>query len=159
MLRRCAKEWWTYLEDLHLPVQALPKGVPGEFPAGLQLLVPVPTLWHQHHSQRHYYTSDVLHTFCFVFKLCAYDLASWVFFLAYRAGVHFLGSRTVQCVVYLWGDPSKHLERCCSPLIKVLQSSISQQAIRDGFFFFTKRDLFFSFLFYRSWLTSSSGGH
>lgn len=53
-----------------------------------------------------------------VFTVWAYNLPSWVFFLAYRAD--FLGSHTIQGVVSRWGNPSKHLERCCSPLKKVL---------------------------------------
>lgn len=69
-----------------------------------------------------------------IFKSCASNLASWVFFLAHRADLHFLCTHTIQGKVPLWGNPSKHLERCCSPLIKVLQSSNSQQEIRDGFF-------------------------
>lgn len=47
------------------------------------------------------------------------------------ADMRFLGTHTIQGVVSFRGDPSKHLERCCCPLIKVLQNSIFEQVIRD----------------------------
>lgn len=37
--------WWSHLEYAPLSLQALLEGVPAEFPASLQLLIPVPTLW------------------------------------------------------------------------------------------------------------------
>lgn len=49
------------------------------------------------------------------------------------ADMLFLGTHTIQRVVSFRGDPSKHLERCCCPLIKVLQNSIFEQVIRDVF--------------------------
>lgn len=62
------------------------------------------------------------------------------------ADMRFLGSHTIQGEVSFRGDPSKHLERCCCPLIKVLQNSIFEQVIRDVF---NKEMFSFSFaLFY-----------
>lgn len=55
------------------------------------------------------------------------NLPRCVLFLAHVTGVHLLCSDTIQSVVSLGGDPSKHLERCCDPLIRVLQNSNSQQ--------------------------------
>lgn len=65
----------------------------------------------------------------FFLKFSAYNLPSWVLFLAYMADMCFLGTHTIQGVVSFRGDPSKHLERCCCPLIKVLLNSIFEQMI------------------------------
>lgn len=61
------------------------------------------------------------------------NLPSCVLLLAHATGVRLLRSDTVQGVVSLTRDPSKHLERCCDPLIRVLLNSSSQQMTKNIF--------------------------
>lgn len=136
---------WSHLEYAPLSVQALLKGGPGEFPASLQLLVPIPTLWSEiSASPRSSSISGSLRCTmkplglcvcacaCNIIFLCiskfhVCNLPGCVLVLAHAAGVSLLRSDTVEGVVSLTSSPGEHLERCCDPLIRVLLDSGSQQ--------------------------------
>lgn len=141
---------WPHLEYAPLPVQALLRGGPGEFPTTLQLFIPVPTLWSEisgssSSSQSACFrctltplflpVGAINSVFLCISKYHACNLPSCVLFLAHVTGVHILCSDTIQGVVSLRGDPSKHLVRCCNPLIRVLQNSNSQQMTKEHVFY------------------------
>lgn len=104
---------------------------------------------HHHYHHHHQLASNALWNLCFL-SVCAIhfvlywniiflciskchmcNLPSCVLFLAHATGVRLLRSDTG--VVSLTRDPSKHLERCCDLLIRVLLNSSSQQMTKNIF--------------------------